>query len=94
LVFRPTVVHNWHFDKTYDLRIDKRYPNSNFRFDFELTHKKTSTKIFIEICPMMVLPGFESYATKMETKQSLFNSHLLVLKNDIDEFFKRLKDAG
>ena len=75
----------------YEIQIDKRYPDSSFRFDFGLTCKNSSSTIYIEICPMILHTGYELYSEKMLKKQKLFNCILLATKAEVDQFIKGIR---
>ena len=77
-------------DTKFKLSVDKRYPNSSFRYDFMLTQVSNNHILYVEICPLLYNPYYEQYTTKMLTKKSLFNCHLLSSKTDIDTFIKGL----
>lgn len=82
------IKHN--IDNGYQLRIDKRYPDSSFRFDFSLTSKTDGSIIYVEICPLILQPGYELYRDKMLKKQTLFKCELLATKEQVDHFIKDL----
>jgi hypothetical protein len=83
-----------HLSQSYDLQIGKSYPQSNLKFDFSVTHKSSINTIYIEICPLMLLPGNEGYVQKMQQKQKVFGCELLATKKHIDAFISRLKNAS
>lgn len=64
-----------------NIKLDKRYPNSSFRYDFCL-----DDKIFIEICPQY--DTNEPYRMKMDKKCKLFNCILLKNVMEIDQYIK------
>ena len=67
------------------LVVDKKYPDSNMRYDFLLP-----TGEYIEICPNYEVDDI--YRQKMDAKQSVFNSILLKTKEEIDEFIISYKN--
>lgn len=67
-----------------ELEIDKRYPNSSFRWDFKVGSD------YIEICPMYETD--EKYRMKMEAKKNLFNCVLLKNTKEIDQYIIGLLD--
>lgn len=70
------------------VKIDKPYPNSNFRFDFYVFGD------YIEICPMYNKKGKEAYTIKMNKKKNLFNCVLLTSIQEIDSYLKDKMNAN
>lgn len=64
------------------MRVDKPYPDSKMRFDFEINGT------FIEICPMIHTD--EKYLEKMKKKKKLFGSVLLSSIEEIDSYIERM----
>ena len=83
--------HDLELNKIYDLEIDKRYPNSNLRFDFKLTHSDVCYTI--EICPMIHVKSEENYRLKMQHKQKIFKCWLLSSIEQIDQFFQKVANV-
>lgn len=77
-------------DTKFKLHVDKRYPDSSFRYDFMLTQLCNNNTLYVEVCPLLHNPYYEQYTEKMLTKRTLFNCHLLSSKTDIDIFIKGL----
>lgn len=69
-----------------DLKIDKPYENSSFRYDFGIDDLK------IEICPMYETD--EKYKLKMDNKKKTFGSILLKNIFEIDEFIKNYESIN
>ena len=61
--------------------LDKRYPNSNFRYDFKIDGK------YIEIAGLM---DHEEYYSKMQYKKATFGSIILFEDDDYEDFVQKV----
>lgn len=64
------------------MKVDKPYPDSKMRFDFEINGT------FIEICPM--IHNDKKYSEKMKKKKKLFGCVLLSSIEEIDRYIERM----
>jgi hypothetical protein len=69
------------------LSVDKKYPESNFRYDFLI-----DDKFFIEICPMYSQKSSLEYSKRIDYKVEIFGAIKLTSVKEIKRFIENFKE--